>query len=260
VWRCQSEDSAVVADTVLAAIVESEADAVKIDSVGIGWGVAGHLNRMKREGKHSATIIKVNVGAASSRPDRFPRLRDEIWWEIGHNLTEQGGWDLAEIDDKTAADLTEPKWKPDPRGRVQVEPKVDTKKRLGRSPDDADALLLAFYAGGVGGTWLAALSQMADSGTEPEAGREAPTSVPNGLHACKNPVCERLVSLASLYCCGGCAQAHEGKYEIHESGPLAHGAECDGRHASRSEGPVLLPAPSSEPLGLGRLDQLQRRR
>ena len=31
------------------------------------------------------------------------------------------------------------------RPRVKVEPKTDTRLRLGRSPGDADALLLAFY-------------------------------------------------------------------------------------------------------------------
>ena len=41
-----------------------------------------------------------------------------------------------------------PKWEPDPAGRIKVEPKDETKERLGRSPDDADALLLAFHGGG----------------------------------------------------------------------------------------------------------------
>jgi hypothetical protein len=32
------------------------------------------------------------------------------------------------------------------RGRIKVEPKPETRARFGHSPDDADALLLAFYA------------------------------------------------------------------------------------------------------------------
>jgi hypothetical protein len=147
VWRTRSGESEVVAEFVRAAIVESGATKVKIDSIGIGWGVAGHLRDMATRGEHEAEIIEVNVGSASSKPTRFPKLRDELWWEVGRMNSEQVTWDLSEIDDRTAADLMAPKWKPDARGRISVEPKADTRKRLGRSPDDADALLLAFYGG-----------------------------------------------------------------------------------------------------------------
>ncbi len=37
-----------------------------------------------------------------------------------------------------------PTWKLDSQGRRVVEPKQDTKKRLKRSPDDMDALNLAY--------------------------------------------------------------------------------------------------------------------
>ena len=72
-------------------------------------------------------------------------MRDQIWWEIGRELSEHKAWDLSGIDDDTIAQLTAPKYKLDSRGRVKVEPKADTRERLGRSPDDADALLLAYY-------------------------------------------------------------------------------------------------------------------
>ena len=158
VWRFQSSDSNVVAKKIRDAIVETGATQVKIDSIGIGWGVAGHLNAMREANEHRATIVKVNVGSATSKPDRFPRLRDEIWWDVGRELCERGGWDLSAIDDRTAADLLAPKWSPDAAGRRQVEKKDLTRERLGRSPDDADALLLAFYSGGSSAAaWIAHL-------------------------------------------------------------------------------------------------------
>ena len=43
--------------------------------------------------------------------------------------------------------LVAPKYHHDSSGRVVVEKKDETRKRLGRSPDNADALLLAFYRG-----------------------------------------------------------------------------------------------------------------
>jgi len=42
------------------------------------------------------------------------------------------------------ADLAAPRWKLTPRG-IQVELKEETRKRLGRSPDRADAVILALH-------------------------------------------------------------------------------------------------------------------
>ena len=38
-----------------------------------------------------------------------------------------------------------PAWDLDAQGRRKVEPKDETKEKIGRSPDDADAFLLAYY-------------------------------------------------------------------------------------------------------------------
>lgn len=155
-WRMQSGESEKVTEFVLKAILETDAVAVKIDSNGVGWGVAGHLTAKRNAGEHTARIIKVNVGTAASNPKRFPKLRDELWWEVGRKMTETGAWNLSGLDDRTAADLLAPKWSLDPAGRVKIEAKDETKKRIGRSPDDADALLLCYYQGRQSGarTWL----------------------------------------------------------------------------------------------------------
>jgi hypothetical protein len=119
---------------------------VKVDTIGIGWGVVGWLKDRVREGVLSpdVDIVPVNVGERAWDSARFPRLRDEIWW-MGRELTETAGWDLRKIDDDTLGQLIAPKYKPDPSGRTKVEPKDETRERLGRSPDDADSMLLAFY-------------------------------------------------------------------------------------------------------------------
>lgn len=70
-----------------------------------------------------------------------------MWWEIGRELSEDKAWDLTDIGDMTIAQLTAPRYGLDSSGRIKVEKKDETKKRIGRSPDDADALLLAFYSG-----------------------------------------------------------------------------------------------------------------
>ena len=44
-------------------------------------------------------------------------------------------------DDTLTGDLTGPQTKPESLGRIVIEPKEATKKRLGRSPDDGDAVM-----------------------------------------------------------------------------------------------------------------------
>jgi hypothetical protein len=62
---------------------------------------------------------------------------------------------------------------------------------------------------------------------------------PEFLRPCTNPACERVVPTnprgvrQTAFCCAACAQAHDGGYEIHEDGPLAHSAGCDERWAER---------------------------
>jgi len=144
IWRYRTPDSSEAAGYVVQAIQETGATRVKVDVIGIGWGVVGRLKELKAE--HGAEIVGVNVGAASTDPKRFPKLRDQLWWEVGRELSRSGGWDLSAIDETTVAQLIAPTWKPDSAGRYQIEPKADTRRRLKRSPDDADALLLVFHA------------------------------------------------------------------------------------------------------------------
>jgi hypothetical protein len=148
-WTSRSRDSEEVVDLIVNAIHLTGATKVKVDVIGIGWGVVGSLRRRRAEKKHNAEIIGVNVGEASTNPEKYLRLRSQIWWEVGRRLSEDGGWDLSGLDtadrDRLISQLTAPKYSLDASGRIVVEKKDDTKKRIGRSPDNADALLLAFY-------------------------------------------------------------------------------------------------------------------
>ncbi|MEV8402592.1 hypothetical protein [Streptomyces niveus] len=150
-WRAHTDRPEKIAPLVLAAVKETGATAVKIDSIGIGFGVIGELRNAANRGEHTAQIVGVNVSTAASRPDKYLNLRAEMWWELGRGLSERGGWDLCGMDngDTAVAQMLEPRWDVDPSGRIRVEKKEEIKKRLGRSPDNADALLLAFYNSGI---------------------------------------------------------------------------------------------------------------
>ena len=145
-WRDHTDRPERIAPMVVHAINETGATGVKVDSIGVGFGVIGELrNNPALRGVH---VDAVNVAEKASQPDKFMNLRAELWWEVGRGLSERQGWDLSGMDnaDVTVAQLLEPRWDVDPQGRIRVEKKEEIIARLGRSPDNADALLLAFYS------------------------------------------------------------------------------------------------------------------
>lgn len=146
-WRDHTRDLMVLSGIVVQAIRETGAAAVHIDPIGIGWGVADRLEELRREGTHAARIIRVNVGEAADEPGRFPRKRDEVWWQTGRELTRRGIWDLSNLPEEGLNQLCAVRYSIDSSGRIHVESKRELRdaKRLGRSPDIADALLLAFH-------------------------------------------------------------------------------------------------------------------
>lgn len=82
----------------------------------------------------------------------FPNRRSEVWWKFREALdpSTPGGSTIAlPPDAQLIADLTAPTFAYGTTG-LKVEPKVDVKKRLGRSPDKGDAVVLAWSSGAKG--------------------------------------------------------------------------------------------------------------
>ena len=148
-WRIRTDRPEKIAPLVLRAIRESGATAVKIDSIGVGFGVIGELRNAGSRHEHDARIIGVNVSENPRDKKKFANLRAEIWWTVGREMSAQGLWDLSKMEngDITCAQLIDPRWELDSKGRIIVEPKDKIRERTGRSPDNADALLLAYYSG-----------------------------------------------------------------------------------------------------------------
>ena len=123
--------------------------AIKVDAIGIGCGVA---DRLEEEGFDN---VGVNVAEHSGDPERFFNLRSELWWNLRDRLDPDVTRNPDPIalppDDELLAELAAVKYKLTGRGQVQIEPKADMKKRLGRSPDRADAVVLALAPHNRGG-------------------------------------------------------------------------------------------------------------
>ncbi len=158
-WRELSDQPETISRLILRAIKESGATAVKIDSIGVGAGVVGEMRNLKAAGVHNARVTGVNVAEKASDPSKYFNLRSQLWWEVGRLSSQDRAWDLSRMEnaDTTVAQLLETHYGHDLKGRVKVEPKDDIRKRIGRSPDNADALLLAFYVPHSGATeWFEA--------------------------------------------------------------------------------------------------------
>lgn len=119
---------------------------VKVDSIGVGWGVYGSLKgALAADG---VEVVPVNFGAGPGPgfEDRFLNLRARVWWEVGRENSRLQTWDLSACDDDVINELTAPEYViMDAKGKIKVEPKAQVIQRLGVSPDHADALLLAYW-------------------------------------------------------------------------------------------------------------------
>ena len=108
----------------------------------IGGQGAGVYDILKDRG--FAEIIRgVYFGEKAIREDRYFNRRAEMWDNIRLWLADKPQPQLPE-DETLFNELTGINKKYDRKGRLQLEEKDEVKKRLGRSPDKADALALTF--------------------------------------------------------------------------------------------------------------------
>lgn len=105
-----------------------------VDDTGVGGGVTDRLRELE------VPTTAFNGAEAAIDPDGYPNARSEAWFR-GAEVLERV---CIPEDEELAADLLAPKYKMDSQGRRVVEPKEETKKRLGHSPDHADSVLLLF--------------------------------------------------------------------------------------------------------------------
>lgn len=117
------------------------AGAMHVDEIGIGSAVVDRLAELGHKG------TGVNVAEAATDPERFANLRSELWWTMRDRLDPNSKLNPNPVglpeDDELLADLACMTYRFDSKGRIQVESKEDIKKRLGRSPDRGDAVVLA---------------------------------------------------------------------------------------------------------------------
>lgn len=121
-----------------------------VDSIGVGAGVVARLKELK------VRVSPFNAAERATGKDRsgemeFSNKRSQAWWSMREMLDPQYGEDIMlPPDDAMVGDLVTPRYRILSGGKLQVESKDDIRRRLGRSTDAGDAVVMAFYSGGRG--------------------------------------------------------------------------------------------------------------
>lgn len=138
-------DTTQVAGLVEAKLRGSVQGTAIVDVIGLGTGVVDQLRRA------GCNVRAFNGSGASRRKDatgewHFLNKRSESWWRVRELLDPHLGGKLAlPPDDDLAAELCAPRYEYRAGGKIVVEPKDETKKRIGRSPDKADAVIYSCW-------------------------------------------------------------------------------------------------------------------
>ena len=136
----RSLDTMAVASWIASEINRNSPDKVRIDEIGIGSGV---VDRLKQMGHY---VDAVNVARKADKPELYQNERSATFWRLREAL-ERGEISLPN-DEALLAELSALRYPYDPKRRIVIEKKEIAKKRIGRSPDLADAVALGYLSGG----------------------------------------------------------------------------------------------------------------
>jgi len=132
--------------------------AICVDSIGMGASVASRLQEL------GLPAFGVNVSESPALKDQYVNLKAELWWSAREWFQardcsipkDPSNSDEPNLREELCSVNFEP---PTSNGKIRIEPKAETKKRLGHSPDVADAFVLTFAAQAVSAVYGFSASQ-----------------------------------------------------------------------------------------------------
>lgn len=116
-----------------------------VDVIGVGSSPVDQLMNLGLE------VLPFNGSEGTDKRDAagvlgFVNKRSAAWWGLRERLHPQSGQNVAlPPDERLIADLSTPKWTTTAGGKIKVETKDEIRQRLGRSPDDGDAVVYGFW-------------------------------------------------------------------------------------------------------------------
>jgi phage terminase large subunit len=136
----RQEDPMQTAGRIVQARRDTGAETIYVDAIGLGAGVVARLQELQEP------VVGVNVAERAYDSEQYANRRSECFFGLRARFQDS---DIALVGDPMhldmlAADLTSIRVPPpNSRGQIRLEPKEETKRRIQRSPDMADALMLA---------------------------------------------------------------------------------------------------------------------
>jgi hypothetical protein len=110
-----------------------------LDVIGVGAGVADRLKELGHK------VIEINSACAASDKDKHKNLRAEMWANSANKF--ENNLVCLPNDTMLKEELSQMRYKTiESNGKLQVEAKEDYKKRMGRSPNRADAVIMGLWA------------------------------------------------------------------------------------------------------------------
>jgi hypothetical protein len=115
-----------------------------VDVIGIGGPM---VDKLVEDG---IDVFPFNAAGKTEQVDitgelGFVNQRSAAWWTLRELLDPLNGFQIElPPNDMLVGDLTAPHWRVTSGSRIQVETKDDLRKRLGRSTDYGDAVVMAF--------------------------------------------------------------------------------------------------------------------
>lgn len=144
---------------------DRDIDYLLYDNIGVGAGVKGELNKIKKSTGWPFTILGVNVGMrdlpgiyveGKKNKDMFLNLKAWMWWSMRRRFEKTHAvvsgikqYPVEELisipnDTELVAELSQPRFFFVENGKIQIESKKEMKTRGLISPNKADAAMLSF--------------------------------------------------------------------------------------------------------------------
>ena len=137
--RTLSKKNTMQVAGILAKIMDEEKPAkCFIDIVGLGVGIYDRLEELG----YGDIVVGVQASESADEEDLYRNKRAEMWTRMRDWFAEKPC--RVPDSDELQADVVEPGYSYDSKGRILIESKEQIKKRQGLSPDIADALSMTF--------------------------------------------------------------------------------------------------------------------
>jgi len=142
-WCADLVNKAIILDGGNRPLCDPKTIPIIVDDDGVGRSVCDFLH------EDGYTVYPINAATNATLATRYPNKRSELWFQTrdkGYKGLVRFGRLPKRVLDNLKRQFVSVQWELNSAGQRVVEKKEDTVERLGRSPDGADSINLAFHS------------------------------------------------------------------------------------------------------------------